>query len=155
MKTGFYLKCLAMCPETFFFNWHDFVFLYLMCPIMLKYLRNPLRSNHEMYISAILDTIWLELPIFPKIEVFSKFKCYIIIPIVPHYASYHVTNTNKVDHEIWNCINLERFDVNYILVPQEVFLGLFVDLLYPSMLLNISFYFKLFIYPKRGFFSRN
>ena len=52
------------------------------------------------------------------------------------------TNINKVDHEIWSCINFGQFDQIIYLSHKEFFwdkwLLLFVDLLCSIMLLNTS-----------------
>ena len=84
----------------------------------------------------------------PKENVLVNLNVTFIYLLYPHCASWHFTNINRVDHEIWNCINLGQFDPNYPFFAWGVFFWekwlllflmlLFVDLLFSLMLLNIS-----------------
>ena len=66
LKTGFFL---LICHKTIFSRkLPGIVFVYLLCPIILKHLKKILRSDHEIQGFIIVGQIWPELPIFPKMK---------------------------------------------------------------------------------------
>ena len=87
-------KFLSICPKTKFLGGKIY-FVHLLSPIMTKYLKKKKKIDH-----ILRCNVRAELPIFPKREYLGKFKCYTYLLIAPYHVSQHITNINRVDHEI-------------------------------------------------------
>ena len=104
---------------------HDIAFVNLLCSIMLKYLKqNKMKKNVDHILRCNVAKSWAKFgpncqfsPIWNiLVNLNVTFTCLLQLIMLVN------TNINKVDHEIWSCINFGQFD-QIIYLSQKSFFG--------------------------------
>ena len=80
--------CRFSLEQNFLEKLPNVAFVYLLCPIVLKYFKKYSLNQITRYKAMrYMGVIGLQVPLFPEKEFFGKLKCQIYLPIVSHYAT--------------------------------------------------------------------